>query len=532
MIERLRIKIIPKPVIKGKMDVRFPSRVDALSPILLDKTGGNYTISLDMNVINDSIGNSFQPIDADLTAIAALTTTSYGRSLLTLASATALAAEVDSFFLTPAEGNAAYQPLDSDLTAIAALTTTSYGRAFLALADAAAARTAIALGNVDNTSDANKPVSTATQTALNLKANLASPTFTGTPAAPTASSSDNSTKLATTAYVDAAVTAGGGGVGGAFGFRNRVINPSGQINQAGTGTAADGTYWFDQWVQLNQSNPVTPSQLTNVENGTPFMMRTTQSNASAQRFGILQPIESANCIDLRGQTVTLSARVGCSASTTLRYAIVEWTGTANSVTKDVVNDWTSGTFTTGNFFISTTTTIVATGSTALTANTLATISLSGTVSGSMNNLHVFFWTDSTQTQNVTLDIGKVQLEAAAAATPLAVRSIQEERNLAYRYFYVTGSSGNSIGTWLSTTSAFMVGALPVPMRITSPTASIFGGGSSVSVECFGTGTSTSSSAFPGASQTTWSLNVNTLSPARTANAPAFNQNAFVIDARL
>ena len=37
---------------------------------------------------------------------------------------------------------AASQPADSDLTAIAALTTTSYGRAFLELADAAAARTA------------------------------------------------------------------------------------------------------------------------------------------------------------------------------------------------------------------------------------------------------------------------------------------------------------------------------------------------------------------------------------------------------
>lgn len=38
-----------------------------------------------------------------------------------------------------------YQPLDSDLTSIAALSTTSYGRAFLALADAAAARSAIGL---------------------------------------------------------------------------------------------------------------------------------------------------------------------------------------------------------------------------------------------------------------------------------------------------------------------------------------------------------------------------------------------------
>ncbi len=32
-------------------------------------------------------------------------------------------------------------------------------------------KTDVALGNVDNTSDANKPVSTATQTALNLKVN-------------------------------------------------------------------------------------------------------------------------------------------------------------------------------------------------------------------------------------------------------------------------------------------------------------------------------------------------------------------------
>ena len=37
----------------------------------------------------------------------------------------------------------------------------------------------VGLANVDNTTDANKPVSTATQTALNLKANIDAPTFTG-----------------------------------------------------------------------------------------------------------------------------------------------------------------------------------------------------------------------------------------------------------------------------------------------------------------------------------------------------------------
>lgn len=43
-------------------------------------------------------------------------------------------------------GGTSYQPLDSDLTAIAALATTAFGRSFLTLVDAAGARTLLALG--------------------------------------------------------------------------------------------------------------------------------------------------------------------------------------------------------------------------------------------------------------------------------------------------------------------------------------------------------------------------------------------------
>ena len=88
----------------------------------------------------------------------------------------------------------------------------------------------VGLGSVDNTADTAKPVSTAQQSALNLKANLASPTFTGTvtipsgasisgfaplaspaltgtPTAPTAAASTNTTQVATTAFVRGEVTA-------------------------------------------------------------------------------------------------------------------------------------------------------------------------------------------------------------------------------------------------------------------------------------------------------------------------------------
>ena len=62
-------------------------------------------------------------------------------------------------------------------------------------------KTAVGLSQVDNTNDASKPVSGPQQTALNLKANIASPTLTGTPAAPTAPPGTSTTQLATTAFV-------------------------------------------------------------------------------------------------------------------------------------------------------------------------------------------------------------------------------------------------------------------------------------------------------------------------------------------
>lgn len=81
------------------------------------------------------------------------------------------------------------------------------GRALLDDADATAQRTTLGLGNVDNTSDTAKPISTATQAALDLKAPLASPVLTGTPTAPTAGAGTNTTQIATTAFVATAVDA-------------------------------------------------------------------------------------------------------------------------------------------------------------------------------------------------------------------------------------------------------------------------------------------------------------------------------------
>ncbi len=88
------------------------------------------------------------------------------------------------------------------------------------VASASTARTNLGLGSVNNTADSAKPVSTAQQTALDLKANaaattaaltlkapLSSPALTDVPTTPTASPGTNTTQIANTAFVAAAIAA-------------------------------------------------------------------------------------------------------------------------------------------------------------------------------------------------------------------------------------------------------------------------------------------------------------------------------------
>lgn len=119
---------------------------------------------------------AYQPLDSDLTAIAALSTTAYGRAFLALANAaaarTALALGTAAVAATgdfdaagaAAAAQSASQPVDSDLTAIAALATTSFGRGLLTSADAAALRTSAGLGTLATQSGTFSGTSSGTNT--------------------------------------------------------------------------------------------------------------------------------------------------------------------------------------------------------------------------------------------------------------------------------------------------------------------------------------------------------------------------------
>jgi hypothetical protein len=148
------------------------------------------------------------------------------------------AAAATGDFATAAQGTKA----DTALQNGALYATAAQGvKADSAVQPAGLTKAAVGLANADNTSDAGKPVSTATQTALNLKAPLVSPSFT-TPNVGVAAG----TSLAVTGVVSSS----GGGIGyvaGAGGAVTQQTNKStgvtlnklcGQITMNGAALAA------------------------------------------------------------------------------------------------------------------------------------------------------------------------------------------------------------------------------------------------------------------------------------------------------
>lgn len=118
----------------------------------------------------------------------------------------------------------------------------------------------VGLGAVDNVADASKPVSTAQQTALDLKANLASPTFTGLPLSTTPAPGNDTTRIATTAFVVTALT-------GIFRVMPTTGSPEGVVTSAQFGfaydTSTERVLWIHEgadgtntgWVELLRFTP-------------------------------------------------------------------------------------------------------------------------------------------------------------------------------------------------------------------------------------------------------------------------------------
>jgi hypothetical protein len=221
-------------------------------------------------------------------------------------------------------------------------------------------------------------------------------------------------------------------INGGFDFFQRNTNGSSWTPLS----SADDTYCFDRWIALTQSSAVDTFRWNSVT-GTmaqpgPFGGLMAQSNAIAQRMGLLQVVEGFNSFQLRGKNVTLQARVAnTSGSTNLRYAVLEWIGVADTVTSDIVRDWTSTSYTANNFFLSSGLVVAALGH--VSGSAWQDIMLSATISAACNNLMVFFWTESPAAQNGIMSIAQVDCHLGGSRL-WSPRPVAQELQLCQRYY--------------------------------------------------------------------------------------------------
>jgi len=158
-----------------------------------------------------------------------------------------------------------------------------------------------------------------------------------------------------------------------------------------------------------------------------------------KKFGIAQIIEASNCFDAIGGNVTLSFQAKVSSLTKLdnvKCAIVAWSGTADTVTSDIISAWgVEGT----NPTLIANATYENTPANLSVTTSFASYSVTANVdTASTKNIILFIWSDVTDTTlGDFLYITNIQLEKGSTATSFDYRSIGQETLLCQRYFQKT-----------------------------------------------------------------------------------------------
>jgi hypothetical protein len=224
-------------------------------------------------------------------------------------------------------------------------------------------------------------------------------------------------------------------------LRNAIINGSMQVAQRGTSFTStssannDDVYTLDRWTLLSDGNDaVDVTQATDAPTGLKYSCGLDVETAN-KKFGIIQFIENQNIAHLTSKTVTLSfyAKTTGSSISDVKAVVLAWTGTANTVTSDVVSSWNAS---------GTVPTFVASWTAENTATNLsvtsswARYSVSAALdTSSTNNIAVFIWCDdATTTVSDFLYVSGVQLEVGSSASTFELLPIGAELGLCQRYY--------------------------------------------------------------------------------------------------
>lgn len=230
----------------------------------------------------------------------------------------------------------------------------------------------------------------------------------------------------------------------------------------------DDTYVAGLWNALhNGQNPDVSGEALIIA-GSKRAIKCLFDSASSQA-GFVQFLTSEDTLPLRGKTLSFSIdAVGFNVSN-MRCAILEWTGTADVLTSDVVATWGAGnpTLATNWAYIGTPADQALSGTTRIKAE-------GKVVGATTNNLAVFIWNPALEASTDYFRLANAKLEIGLTSTAFVVQNFSQELANVQHFVFVPDASNNTVDVALGAKSgtAELVTRLefPVPMR-TAPTFS-------------------------------------------------------------
>jgi hypothetical protein len=266
-------------------------------------------------------------------------------------------------------------------------------------------------------------------------------------------------------------------------FRNNIINGDFAVAQRGTSFTStssannDDTYTLDRWYILSDGNDaIDVTQETSVVPTNELTAIALDVETINKKFGIAQIIEQKNCVGLIGNTVTLSFKAKVSATTKLdnvKCAIVAWSGTADTVTSDIISAWgVEGT----NPTLIANATYENTPANLSVTTSYVTYSVSAAVdTASTKNIIVFIWSDVTDTTlGDFLYITDVQLEKGSAASDFEFLPVDVNLGRCQRYFEKSYKLSEAPATNTGAGSGFVFGASLASVTSTGEVTSVYG----------------------------------------------------------
>lgn len=222
------------------------------------------------------------------------------------------------------------------------------------------------------------------------------------------------------ATVDDLAVTGTASLGGEYltpytGFKNRIINGAMGISQRGTSfaTPSSGSYTLDRWSVV--WGGAAPASVVQVAGPTGFRNALQITGAAGNTTCyISQKIESYNCFDLSGATISIQANISVSSAQTVYWSLYYPTAQDNYATATAI---TSGTWS------------------ATTTATTFSATVAGLPSGVTNGLALYISpANGGAFTSGTMTITGVQLEKGSTATSFDYRPYGTELALCQRYY--------------------------------------------------------------------------------------------------